>query len=65
MKIKAKRSFAGVGFSAASGAVITVPDAIAQDLIRANYAEEMTDGNLGNNESNNSKPTKRRTKRTE
>lgn len=39
MKIKAKVSFAGENFSAAQGAVVTVPEDVAEDLIQAGYAE--------------------------
>ena len=43
MRIKAKASFAGIGFSASIGSVIDVPDEVAKDLIKAGYAEEDKD----------------------
>lgn len=39
MKVKAKIAFAGIGFGAASGEVVDLPEAIAADVIKAGYAE--------------------------
>ena len=39
MKVKAKVAFAGIGFGAASGEVVDLPEAIAADVIQAGYAE--------------------------
>ncbi len=38
MKVKALISFAGIGFGCAKGAVITVPEDIGNDLVKAGYA---------------------------
>ena len=45
MKIRAKTTFAGIDYSASEGAVFTVPDEIAEDLIRADYAEPAEEEN--------------------
>lgn len=39
MKVKAKVAFAGIGFGAASGEVVDLPEAIAADVIQAGYAD--------------------------
>ena len=39
MKVKAMVAFAGIGFGAASGEVVDLPEAIAADVIQAGYAE--------------------------
>lgn len=39
MKITAKRSFSGRDFNASSGQVLDLPNDIANDLIRAGYAD--------------------------
>ena len=39
MKITAKVSFSGRDFSAISGQVLDLPEAIAKDLVQAGYAE--------------------------
>ena len=39
MKITAKVSFSGLEFSAIPGQVLDLPENIAEDLIRAGYAE--------------------------
>ena len=39
MKVKAKIAFAGIGFGAASGEVVDLPEAIAADVIQAGYAD--------------------------
>ena len=39
MKITAKVSFSGLNFSAVSGQVLDLPEEIANDLIRAGYAD--------------------------
>lgn len=54
MKVKATRSFAGISFSAKPGAVIDVPEAVAEDLIRAGYAES---------ESQEKEPTPRKSRK--
>lgn len=41
MKITAKRSFSGRNFNASSGQVLDLPDDIANDLIRAGYADAL------------------------
>ena len=38
MKVKALVAFAGLSFSAASGEVVDLPEATAEEMIRAGYA---------------------------
>ena len=58
MKVKAKISFAGNAFSAIKGQVIDLPDKIAQDLIRADYAEAVKDEDKRSNAGDDTKPVK-------
>lgn len=53
MKVKAIKAFAGQ-YSAKPGAVIDVPEAVAEDLIRAGYAES---------ESQEKEPTPRKSRK--
>jgi len=78
MKIKALTSFAGIDFSMAPGEVQDLPEAIAEDLVNAGYAEkitgkaaienatpkEETDESKSADNGDNPKPVKRGSKRT-
>lgn len=57
MKITAKTNFAGLTFSATSGQVLDLPDDVAKDLIRAEYAEEVKDEDKRDNAGDDPKPT--------
>lgn len=58
MKIKAKTSFAGRNFNGTVGQVLDLPDNIANDLIKADFAEAVEDEDKRSNAGNDTKPTK-------
>lgn len=58
MKITAKTSFAGLNFNATIGQTLDLPDDIAKDLIRANYAEAVKNEDKRNNAGDDPKPAK-------
>ena len=60
MDIRAKTSFAGRNYNAVEGQVLNLPDSIAQDLIRAGYAEAVENEDKRNNDGDDIVPAKRK-----
>lgn len=65
MKVKAKKGFAGLMYSAAPGQVIDCPEDVAEDLIRAGYAEETTEEATGDVAEEAAEATEETTEATE